>query len=60
VPPKYRDPKSRETWAGRGAQPVWLREKLKKGAKLDHFLIERKTAAFRKTTNAKKTRRRKK
>jgi DNA-binding protein H-NS len=60
VPPKYRDPQSRETWAGRGAQPVWLREKLKKGAKLDHFLIERKTAALRRTANAKKSRRRKK
>jgi hypothetical protein len=27
---KYRD-KSGNTWAGRGAQPVWLREKLKAG-----------------------------
>jgi H-NS histone C-terminal domain len=60
VPPKYRDPQSGETWAGRGAQPVWLRGKLKKGAKLDHFLIERKTPASRKTTVAKKSRRRKK
>jgi DNA-binding protein H-NS len=57
VPPKYRDPQSGETWAGRGAQPVWLREKLKKGAKLEHFLIGRKTAASRKS---KKARRRKK
>ena len=30
---KYRD-KEGNTWAGRGAQPVWLREKLKAGAKL--------------------------
>jgi hypothetical protein len=59
VPPKYRDAQSGATWAGRGAQPVWLREKLKKGAKLDDFLIERKTAASRKRT-VKKTRRRKK
>jgi DNA-binding protein H-NS len=59
VPPKYRDAQSGATWAGRGAQPVWLREKLKKGAKLDDFLIERKTAASRKST-VKKTRRRKK
>jgi len=59
VPPKYRDARSGATWAGRGAQPVWLREKLKKGAKLDDFLIERKIAASRKRT-AKKTRRRKK
>ena len=28
VPIKYRD-RSGNTWAGRGAQPVWLREKLK-------------------------------
>jgi DNA-binding protein H-NS len=27
---KYRD-KSGNTWAGRGAQPIWLREKLKAG-----------------------------
>jgi len=31
---KYRD-RSGNTWAGRGAQPVWLREKLKAGAKLE-------------------------
>jgi len=31
VPVKYRD-KAGNTWAGRGAQPVWLREKLKAGA----------------------------
>ena len=31
---KYRD-KEGNTWAGRGAQPVWLREKLKAGAKLN-------------------------
>src|SRR5262245_17984581 len=60
VPPKYRDPQSGETWAGRGAQPVWLREKLKKGAKLDHFLIKRQRTASRKATAAKKTPRRKK
>ena len=28
---KYRD-RSGNTWAGRGAQPVWVREKLKAGA----------------------------
>jgi DNA-binding protein H-NS len=41
VPPKYRDPKSKATWAGRGAQPVWLRDALKAGRKLDYFLIEK-------------------
>ena len=59
VPPKYRDPRSGDTWAGRGAQPVWLREKLKKGATLEAFLIDKTAAASRKKT-AKKSRRRKK
>ena len=49
APIKYRD-KSGNTWAGRGAQPVWLREKLKAGAKLDDFAIGK--------TSAKKTNRR--
>jgi DNA-binding protein H-NS len=44
---KYRD-KSGNTWAGRGAQPVWLREKLKAGAKLEDFAVH-KDAAPRKT-----------
>src|SRR5262249_54600778 len=38
VPIKYRD-RTGNTWAGRGAQPVWLREKLKAGAKLQDLLI---------------------
>src|SRR5262245_54299610 len=38
VPVKYRD-KEGNTWAGRGAQPVWLREKLKAGAKLARRLF---------------------
>jgi DNA-binding protein H-NS len=33
---KYRD-KSGNAWAGRGRQPIWLREKLKAGAKLEDF-----------------------
>jgi DNA-binding protein H-NS len=40
VPPKYRGP-SGETWAGRGAKPRWLVDALKRGKKLDHFLIDR-------------------
>jgi DNA-binding protein H-NS len=48
VPIKYRD-KSGNTWAGRGAQPVWLREKLKAGGKLEDFAVQ-KTAAARKAT----------
>ena len=45
---KYRD-RSGNTWAGRGAQPVWLREKLKAGAKLENFAVQ-KTAASRKAS----------
>jgi DNA-binding protein H-NS len=40
---KYRD-KSGNTWAGRGAQPVWLREKLKDGAKLEDFAVDNNVA----------------
>jgi DNA-binding protein H-NS len=40
VPPKYRSP-SGETWAGRGAKPRWLVAAIKRGKKLDDFLIEK-------------------
>ena len=40
VPPKYRSP-SGETWAGRGVKPRWMVEALKKGKKVDSFLIKR-------------------
>jgi DNA-binding protein H-NS len=52
---KYRD-KEDNTWAGRGAQPVWLRKKLKAGAKLEDFAVQ-KTSTSRKAS-AKKTRER--
>ena len=58
VPVKYRD-KEGNTWAGRGAQPVWLREKLKAGAKLEDFAVQ-KTAASRKASPRKAKKRRKK
>jgi DNA-binding protein H-NS len=58
VPIKYRD-KEGNTWAGRGAQPVWLREKLKAGAKLEDFAVQ-KTAASRKAAPRKAKKRRKK
>jgi DNA-binding protein H-NS len=58
VPVKYRD-KEGHTWAGRGAQPVWLREKLKAGAKLEDFAAE-KTAAARKASPRKTKKRRRK
>jgi DNA-binding protein H-NS len=44
VPPKYRSP-SGETWAGRGARPKWMVEALKRGKKVEDFLIERKRKA---------------
>jgi DNA-binding protein H-NS len=51
VAAKYRDPKSKTTWAGRGAQPVWMREAIKAGKKPEDFLIKKP---------AKQTRRKKK
>src|SRR5262245_16249651 len=56
APVKYRD-KSGNTWAGRGVQPVWLREKLRAGAKLEDFAVQ-KTVASRKTSPRKSKRRR--
>jgi DNA-binding protein H-NS len=56
VPVKFRD-RSGNTWAGRGAQPVWLREKLKAGAKLEDFAVQ-KTGASRKTSPRKSKKRR--
>ena len=57
VPIKYRD-KEGNTWAGRGAQPRWLRDKLKDGAKIEDFAVE-KTAASRKASPRKYKKRRK-
>jgi DNA-binding protein H-NS len=40
VEPKYRNPEqAAETWSGRGKQPRWLVEQLKKGRLLDDFRI---------------------
>jgi DNA-binding protein H-NS len=58
VPVKYRD-KEGNTWAGRGAQPRWLREKLKAGARIEDFAVE-KTAASRKASPRKTKKRRRK
>jgi DNA-binding protein H-NS len=41
APIKYRSPLG-ETWAGRGAKPRWLVAAIKKGKKVDDFLIKRK------------------
>jgi DNA-binding protein H-NS len=46
VPPKYRSP-SGETWAGRGVKPKWLEAALKRGKKLEDFLIRRRRRSKR-------------
>jgi DNA-binding protein H-NS len=43
VPPKYRSP-SGETWAGRGARPRWLVAAMKRGKRVEDFLIKRRRA----------------
>lgn len=41
VAPKYRNPaNSRETWTGRGLKPRWMAELVKKGRKVEDFLIK--------------------
>src|SRR5262245_34532741 len=49
IPAKYRGPKG-ELWAGRGAQPVWMTEAVKKGAKREDFLIDKSVKAVTKKT----------
>jgi DNA-binding protein H-NS len=41
VAAKYRGPNG-ETWAGRGTRPRWLTSELKKGRKLESFLIDKR------------------
>jgi DNA-binding protein H-NS len=53
---KYRD-RSGNTWAGRGAQPVWLRDKLKAGAKLEEFAVHKSVASRRKSKRRRKAKR---
>jgi DNA-binding protein H-NS len=53
VPPKYRGP-SGETWAGRGAKPRWMVELVKKGKKLDDFLIDKPARNRRKRRRSKR------
>lgn len=59
APIKYRD-RSGNTWAGRGAQPVWLREKLKAGAKIEDFAVDKKAAPRKSRKKASKKRRKSK
>jgi DNA-binding protein H-NS len=39
VAPKYRD-ENGNTWAGRGKRPIWLRDALAAGKKLEDFAIK--------------------
>ena len=36
---KYRDPKTGDTWSGRGRMARWLSEKVKAGEKADKYLV---------------------
>jgi DNA-binding protein H-NS len=53
VPPKYRGP-SGETWAGRGARPRWLVAAIRRGRKLDDFLIDKAERKGRKKRRSKR------
>ena len=53
VPPKYRGP-SGETWAGRGARPRWLVAAIKRGRKLEDFLIDKSERKGRKKRRSKR------
>jgi len=39
VIPKYRDPQTGATWAGRGMQPRWMRKAIEAGQRQEDFLI---------------------
>lgn len=39
-PAQYRDPKSGQTWTGRGLKPLWLAQALSAGAKLADFQVK--------------------
>jgi hypothetical protein len=56
VAPKYRHPKTGETWSGRGGTAGWLAAEIKAGKKKEDFLIENaaKTSSV-KRSNAKKS-----
>ena len=53
VPPKYRSP-SGKTWAGRGARPRWLVAAIKRGKKLDDFLIDKSARKGRRKRRSKR------
>ena len=39
VLPRYRNPETSETWAGRGKRPRWLTVAMETGRNMDEFLI---------------------
>ena len=39
VKAKYRDPKSNETWSGRGRMASWLKSKQDAGEKMEKYLV---------------------
>jgi hypothetical protein len=39
VKPKYRDPKTGETWSGRGRMAAWLKRKQDAGEDIDDYLV---------------------
>ncbi len=42
VAPKYQNPADpKQTWTGRGRQPVWVREYIENGGKLEDLLINK-------------------
>jgi DNA-binding protein H-NS len=53
VAPKFADPKTGMTWAGRGARPKWLAAALKGGQKLEDFSVD-KTAGKRRSAKRRK------
>src|SRR6516164_7032662 len=53
VPPKYRS-RSGDTWAGRGAKPKWLVAAIKRGKKLEDFLIDKSARKGRRKRRSKR------
>jgi DNA-binding protein H-NS len=59
VAPKYRDPKTGDTYSGRGQMASWLAAKIKAGAKLEDFLIAKPAAAAKAKAGGRKVSKRK-
>jgi DNA-binding protein H-NS len=59
APIKYRD-KAGNTWAGRGAQPLWMTTAIRSGAKRDDFLVDKAARKLAKKKTRKVKRRKSK